>query len=469
MDIQQLNLQAYVDYKVSEIMELKNKLGFRVTLIYADGTTKVREHGGFVKKSEAISEKNKVISELHTGAYVVYNNVKVKELLIYWLENVMRPEEKFKANSYHSYKNCIDKHIIPRIGNLKLLSLNQGHLSRLYKELSEKYLSIPKLAKTILNTSMTYALGKRLIRKNPCEGVDLPKNVKRNEYHTLTIKEANTYTLEQVKTILGLAKESRIHIQMVLALLMGLRRSEINGLKYSDIDFARHKMRLSRQLGEDLHADPETIAPNMKTKQEVPLKTKSSYRYLDIPDYVYWVLLEERKRYEKNRSRRQHGKWVFQDLDYVCCSSYGRPRSKSYHYEHYVKLIEAAGVPYITFHDLRHTYTTILMKNNINQRAIAAALGHSKSIITVDTYTDMKMIIEDCVEEMQEFISEIHPYDATDKYMLEEMFHEKIDLDESEKVGGSINYIPGITIYDYSDVEELDDIAEWYMGEGMAV
>lgn len=123
---------------------------------------------------------------------------------------------------------------------------------------------------------MTYALGKRLIRINSCEGVDLPKNVKRNEYHTLTIKEANTYTLEQVKTILSLAKNSRIHIQMVLALLMGLRRSEINGLKYSDIDFVHHKMRLSRQLGEDLHADPETIAPNMKTKQEVPLKAKSS-------------------------------------------------------------------------------------------------------------------------------------------------------------------------------------------------
>lgn len=66
-------------------------------------------------------------------------------------------------------------------------------------------------------------------------------------------------------------------------------------------------------------------------------------------------------------------------------------------------------MPHITFHDLRHTYTTILMKNNINQGVIANALGHSKSIITVDTYTDMKMIIEDCVEEMQEFISEVHP------------------------------------------------------------
>lgn len=190
--------------------------------------------------------------------------------------------------------------------------------------------------------------------------------------------------------------------------------------------------------GEDLHADPETIPPKMKTKQEIPLKTKSSYREIDIPDYV-------------------------------CCSSYGRPRSKTYHYQHYAELIKEAELPYIKFHDLRHTYTTILMKNNINQRAIATALGHSKSIITVDTYTDMKMIIEDCVEELQVFISEIHPYDMTDKKMLEEMFHETIALEDSGDVVYSSNHIPGIVIYDYSDVYEMEDIAEWYMGEGKAV
>lgn len=92
------------------------------------------------------------------------------------------------------------------------------------------------------------------------------------------------------------------------------------------------------------------------------------------------------------------------------------------------------------------------MKNNINQRAIANALGHSKSIITVDTYTDMKMIIEDCVKEMQEFIAEVHPYDATDKQMLESMFQEKLDLKTPEVSMNCFHYIPGITIYDYSDV-----------------
>lgn len=469
MGIRLNDLLVYVDYRVSENMILKGKYGFRVTLIFADGSKKVKEHGGFIKKTDANKARELVISQLHQGIYVAHDQVKVEELLDFWLEQEMRTRKSFKANSYHTYRNCIDRHIVPKIGKLKLTTLNQGHLNRLYKTLAQSYASIPKLVKTILNTAMNFAVGKKLISRNPCEGVDIPKTVKKSEYHTITIKETQTYTLEEVKKLLAAARNSRIHVQVVLALLMGLRRSEINGLKYSDIDFANHKMHLDRQLGEDLHADPETIPPKMKTKQEIPLKTKSSYREMDIPDYVYWVLVEERKKYEKNRSRRQHGRWIFQDLDYVCCSSYGRPRSKTYHYQHYAELIKEAELPYIKFHDLRHTYTTILMKNNINQRAIATALGHSKSIITVDTYTDMKMIIEDCVEELQVFISEIHPYDMTDKKMLEEMFHETIALEDSGDAVYSSNHIPGIVIYDYSDVYEMEDIAEWYMGEGKAV
>lgn len=122
-------------------------------------------------------------------------------------------------------------------------------MNRLYKTLAQSYASIPKLVKTILNTAMNFAVGKKLISRNPCEGVDIPKTVKKSEYHTITIKETQTYTLEEVKKLLAAARNSRIHVQVVLALLMGLRRSEINGLKYSDIDFANHKMHLDRQLG----------------------------------------------------------------------------------------------------------------------------------------------------------------------------------------------------------------------------
>lgn len=98
-------------------------------------------------------------------------------------------------------------------------------------------------------------------------------------------------------------------------------------------------LRIERQLGEDLHADESILPANTKTKQEIPPKIPSSYRELSIPDYVYYEILDERKKYENNRSRRQHGKWVFQDLEYICCSSYGRPRSKSYYFKPYKKLL----------------------------------------------------------------------------------------------------------------------------------
>lgn len=153
---------------------------------------------------------------------------------------------------------------------------------------------------------------------------------------------------------------------------------------------------------------------------------QGSNRVEKIPNFLFSEILEERKKYEKNRSRRQHGRWVFQDMDYICCSSYGRPRSTTYIYTHYKKLIEEAGLPYIRFHDLRHTYTTLLMKNDINQKAIAASLGHSKSIITFDVYTDKQALIEGGVEEIDAFIDEVHPYDSEDIQILKEKYGKKV-------------------------------------------
>ena len=214
----------------------------------------------------------------------------------------------FTANTYYNYRDCIQKHIIPRIGGLRLLALNQGHLMKMYKEPVKQYSAIPKRART---------LSKRLIMTNPCEGLELSKGVKKSKYHTIIVDETKTYTLEQVKLLLEASKETRIHMQMVFALLIGLRKSEINGLKYSDIDYKNRKLRIQRQLGRDLHVDEESLKPKTKTKHEIKLKTASSYRELDIPDYVFEEILEERKKYEKNRSRRQHGRWVFHTSDFM--------------------------------------------------------------------------------------------------------------------------------------------------------
>ena len=94
---------------------------------------------------------------------------------------------------------------------------------------------------------------------------------------------------------------------------------------------------------------------------------------------VFEAILEEQQKYEKNRKRRINDKSnPFFDGNYICCSSYGRPRSKGYHWEHYKKLLAENGLPDIRWHDLRSTYCTLLLKESFNPKAVSKLIGHAK-------------------------------------------------------------------------------------------
>lgn len=219
-------------------------------------------------------------------------------------------------------------------------------------------------------------------------------------------------------------------MQVLFAVLMGLRRGEINELKYSDVDYINRTLKVQRQLGKKPNSKAEDVAPKMLTKQEIQTKTPSSEREIPIPDYVFEAILEERRIYEKNRRRR---KKEFRDWDYICCSTYGNPRSKSYHQKYYKELLASLGLPDIHFHQLRNTYATILLKHDFNVKGISHMLGHAKEIISVDVYGDTAEIIEDCLDVIEPFMKEVMPESREDKY------------------------------YDYSDMTEMDNAVEEYL------
>ena len=195
-------------------------------------------------------------------------------------------------------------------------------------------------------------------------------------------------------------------MQVLFNVLMGLRRQEINGLKYSDVDYINRTLTVERQLGKELDRNPNASGENPMTKRELPLKSSSSKRVLPIPDYVFEAVLEERKIYEKNRSRR---KSQFLDADYICCSSYGKPRSKDFHWRHYKNLLKSAGLPDIRWHDLRSTYCTLLLKSDINPKAVSKLMGHAKEPITVDVYSDNQNIIPEEIPELVSYTNDVMP------------------------------------------------------------
>lgn len=246
----------------------------------------------------------------------------------------------------------------------------------------------------------------KFVSVNPAAGVGLPKQVEKTAYHARSIDGQKTFTMEQIQTLLEASRETPIHMQVLFNVLMGLRRQEINGLKYSDIDYVNRTISVERQLGKAINTKREDFAPKTFTKQELQLKTSSSRRELPIPDYVFEAILEERKLYEKRRNRR---KSTFQDLDYICCSSYGRPRSKDFHWKYYKKLLKDNGLPDIRWHDLRSTFCTLLLKNDFSPKAVSKLMGHAKEIISVDVYGDNANIIPDEIPELLEYMEEVLP------------------------------------------------------------
>lgn len=404
-------LENYIDHKVYGVTKIKNSYGFRIELIYGDGSSAVQQKSGFAKKAEANRFRDQVAGELHSGKYIVYGNIKVRDFLRHWVEEVARPS--YSDDTYRAYRNAVYNHIIPELGEMQMEDVKRVNVSNLYKE---KYIFSPNVArrvKTVMKVSMGYAVKKRAVRTNPAEGVCLPGKKRNNKAacHARRIDIDKTLTLDQMFLLLEKSRESRIYMQVLFSMLLGLRRSEMNGVKYSDIDYINRTLTVKRQLGIVPNSEKEDFAPKTYTKQEIGLKTNSSGRTIPLPDIVFEAILGQRKEYERNRKRRADS---FVDSDYICCSSYGRARSKSYHAMHYKKLLRENGLPDIRWHDLRATFATLLLKNDFSPKAVSRLLGHAKEIITVDVYGNNAEIIRDGVGDIQPFMDEVLPHGGTE-------------------------------------------------------
>ena len=400
-----ISLSEYTSFKVDPIKRIKQKYGFLVRLRYDDGQEVIQQCSGYTSKREASKIRDVTIGQLCDRTYPVFRNVKFADFMHYWVEADLKPTARSYETVY-SYQSIMRNHIIPLLGKRKMDTLTPADIDALYREKSEYSRSVAEQVKVVITRALDYAVRMNVVRYNPAKNVRLPKaeNGVNHAYHSRVIDEQSTLTLEQVQLLLEKSKGTKIELMLKFNVLMGLRRSEIIALKYSDIDYSGHKLRVERQLGRKVGSKKEDLPPGEFTKQEIPPKTRSSVRVLPIPDIVYEAILEERVKYERNRSRRSTS---FHDDGYICCSSYGRPRSRYFHCTHFKALLKECDLPDIRWHDLRATYCTLLLKQNFSAKAVSRLMGHEKEIITVDVYGDKRGMIADGVPELDAFIERI--------------------------------------------------------------
>ena len=424
-----LDLKNYVEWRVSQVMPVRSRFGYRIFLKYLDGSEKPYQKSGFKTEKEANKAREKTIAELYNGTFIVYSKVKVADFMLSWLEiDIGKRTESHET--YYNYCNTVNNHIIPALGNKRMADVTRGDIQKLFNAKASYSRSVAEQVKTIMNVSFRYAVTSKVISVSPVEGVGLPKtetSQKKTAFRSRSIDTQKTLTMEQVLVLLEKSKDTPIHMQVLFGVLMGLRRSEINGVKYSDIDYINRTLNVNRQLGRIHNAKKEDFAPKTFTKQEVGLKTKSSYREIPIPDYVFEEILKERQVYEANRNRR---KGEFQDLDYICCSTYGRPRSKGFHCKYYKQLLAESGLPDIRWHDLRSTYCTLLLKEEFNPKAVSKLMGHAKELITMDVYADNREIIADGVPEIEAYMEMVLPNMEENELFKNELLEIVVDVTE---------------------------------------
>lgn len=304
----------------------------------------------------------------------------VGDYFVRWLETI---KPAVKPKTWRGYEQHVRLHIAPRMGGVKLVKLSPQHVQMYYATLLGEGLSSTTVKQdhAVLHHGLEDAIRLGLIARNVSELVTVPRKRQR-EMRVWTVEEARRF-LEHVASA-----EPRMHPFFALAIASGMRQGELLALRWRAVDLPRRVVRVvanvSQVAGGQEYGEP---------------KTKRSRRRISIPLGVAEALREHRLR--QHRERLELGPaWV--DHGLVFCREDGAPLTPGMIYPSlFLRLVRAADLPAIRFHDLRHTCATILLGRGVNPKVVSEMLGHSSVAITLDIYShvlpDMQEAAADAV------------------------------------------------------------------------
>ena len=316
-------------------------------------------------QAEAREKLKKAIADSDKVDVVKAEQYTVGQWMEVWFENYAKL--KVRPSSHQTYRGYLNHHIKPYIGKIPLNKLTSLDLQKLYKKLltggrvdrieskrQPKGLS-PKTVRNInqiISSALELAKAQKLILSNPTESCALPK---------VEHREMKTLTQEQLSAFLQEAKATGVYEMYYIELATGLRRGELLGLKWKDVDFANGTIRVQRQVA---RINGEIV--------EAPLKTKNSYRTVTIGPDAVGILKEQKEKTED---------------EYVFPSPNGGPISPDSVNHMLHRVLKRAGLPQVRFHDLRHTFATLALQNGVDIKTVSGMLGHYSAGFTLDTYT----------------------------------------------------------------------------------
>lgn len=332
--------------------------------------------GGFRTKREAQAHLNSVLGAMQSGDFVEPTKLTLREYLLgRWLPTI---ETNHRPSTYDSYQRMVLLHIVPVLGDLALQSLTADHLDRLYRDLlrggrkSHRREGEALSAKTVryvhttLHKALRDAARKQLVVRNVADAADPPKLRRSGE------REMRTWTAEEVRAFLLALESHRIGAAFFLAATTGMRRGEVLGLRWRDVDVANRRLAVRQTV----------LTINYRVTLGTP-KTDRGRRSIALDGATLGALHGHRK--AQAEERRVVG-LAYQDNDLVFAREDGTPIHPDYFSQLFERTVKRLGLPRIRLHDLRHTHATLGLAAGVPAKVMSDRLGHATVAFTQDVY-----------------------------------------------------------------------------------
>jgi integrase len=328
----------------------------------------------------AVDRREKYKERLRGGIPENVTKATLAEYMPFWLENTVRVN--VRPATYQHHKRISRNHILPTLGNQKMIDLTADHVQTLHAaKFDAGYaLSTRRHIHTTLKAALDQAVrfghlpfnAAASVRVSTGEGGPSEADA---DYEDLPDPDMQVWTGEDVRKFLRKAAElgGRYHALYVLALTTGMRQGEMLGLPWKHVDLRDGVLNVLQTLVRD---EGRWRFPRPKTER--------SRRTLELRGEAVDALRQHR---ERQFAERGFYKELWMDRGLVFPTTVGTPTARQNLARRSFKpLIRAAKVPNIRFHDMRHTFATLMLKNRSDLNTVSRMLGHSSVKITLDVY-----------------------------------------------------------------------------------
>jgi len=345
----------------------------------------------FATKAEAQAFLDEKQAERKTGGVVKPSAQLVKAYLPEWLESA---KPRLRANTAASYARIVKNYLVPQLGDLPLQALTPLLINAAYSRLLGSGLSARTVtySHAVLRRALKSAVKSRLLSTNPAATLveDLPKKDPTREMRPLTKAEAKAL-LDAARAIDEEGKpKHRLGVYFELALVTGMRPSELFALRWADLDLKARLVTVKHSLVRTGNTWKITEPKRNRSRRSVPIPEET------VAALKAWKVRQAEEKIAAGSAWKGERRFVFTGRT-------GEPLEiRNLAVRDLVRIARDAGLaaeippkpprrastwePVFTLYDLRHTCATILLADGVNPKVVSERLGHASAAFTMDVY-----------------------------------------------------------------------------------